>query len=469
MKGGQQTKMRTNISFNAGTLILINKINKEFNLFDSLFGNIKGKTKHFIESIKSFINNRLDKCVSLNQIIPSYPQELFECLGFKESPKERTLYRDLERIGLNHKFVIENYHKLIKKFNLVDKEQFVDFSSAYFEGEKAELGALGYSRDNQPGKKQVTFGVSTGMNGIPSSFTIQKGNVCDKKHFKFMLKIANKVFEKDSMIIFDCGGNTEENKQKIIELGFNYLTLKPRQRSVYKKYVEFYKKSSKEILYANGIKYKCVKIKEEDNKYIFYSKNLYKKLKRNRNRKFKRELEKNDSILSKVKKGKEIERFISREGDIIAKGIIQKTLIDGKNPYITGLEGFFVLESSVDEESYKILKLYKSKDIIEKLIRNMKEGTELRPINHITKEAIIGYLIVVFIANCIIQLSHFLSKSNVDKNLKLLKKSLNCLTVTFVYDKNVFGFSVLSNISQEIREILGDSLKDFREKPPDWI
>jgi len=461
--------MRTNISFNAGTLILINKIDKEFNLFDSIFGNIKGKAKHFIESVKVFINNRLDKCTSLSQIIPAYPQELFECLGFKESPKERTLYRDLERIGLHHKFVIENYQKLIKKFNLIDEEQFMDFSSAYFEGEKAELGALGYSRDNQPGKKQLTFGVSTGMNGIPSSFTIQRGNVCDKKHFKFMLKIAKKVFEKDSMIVFDCGGNSEENKQKIIELGFNYLTLKPRQKSIYKKYVNLYKKSSKEILYANGIKYKCVKIKDENNKYVFYSKNLYKKLKRNRNKKFKRELEKNDPILARVKKGKEIKRFISREGDIIARGIIQKNIAHGKNPYVTGLEGFFVLESSVDEDPYKVLKLYKNKDIIEKLIRNMKEGTELRPINHITKEAVIGYLIVVFITNCIIQLSHFLSKSNVDKNLKLLKKSLNCLTVTFIYDKSTFRFSVLSNISQEIREILGNSLKEFKEKPPDWV
>lgn len=469
MKGGQAQQMRTNTSFNAGTLILMNKIDKEYNLFYSLFGNIKGKTKHLIQSVKAFINNRLDKCVSLNQLIITYPQELFECLGFKESPKERTLYRDLERIGLNYRFVIEEYQKLIKKFNLLDREQFVDFSSAYFEGEKAELGALGYSRDNEPGKKQLTFGVSTGMNGVPSSFTIQKGNVCDKKHFKFMLKIANKVFEKDSMIIFDCGANTEENKRKIIELGFNYLTLKPRQKGIYRKYVEIYKKSSKEILYANSIKYKCVKIKEKDNKYIFYSKELYKRLKRDRNRKFKRELKKNDSILSKVKKGKEIERFISREGDIIAKGTIQKSLIDGKNPYMTRLEGFFVLESSVDEDAYKILKLYKSKDLIEKLIRNMKEGTELRPINHITKEAIIGYLIVVFIANCIVQLSHFLSKSNVGKNLKLLKKNLNCLTVTFIYDKSVFRFSVLSNISSEIREILGDSLKEFREKPPNWV
>ena len=99
----------------------------------------------------------------------------------------------------------------------------------------------------------------------------------------------------------------------------------------------------------------------------------------------------------------------------------------------------------------------------------MKEGTELRPINHITKEAVIGYLLVIFIANCIIQLSHFLNHSNVDKNLKQLKKSLNCLTVTFIYDKSALRFSVLSNISQEIREILGDSLKEFREKPPDWV
>jgi len=127
------------------------------------------------------------------------------------------------------------------------------------------------------------------------------------------------------------------------------------------------------------------------------------------------------------------------------------------------------LESSLDDEPYKILKLYKNKDLAEKLIRNMKEGTELRPINHITKEAIIGYLIIVFLTNCLIQLTHFLNKDNVDKNLKLLKKKLNSLTLTVIYDKSVFKFSVLSNVTAEIKGILGDSLKNFTEKPPDWI
>ncbi len=461
--------MRNNTSFNVGTLILTKKVDKAFNFFDSVLGSLKGKTKHMIESVKAFINNRLDKCVSLSQITENYSQEWFECLGFKEIPKERTLYRDLERIGMKYNFVVEMYQKLLKQNSLLDKEQFIDFSSAYFEGDKAELGALGYSRDNQPGKKQVTFGIETGMNGIPSGLTIQKGNVQDKQHMKFMLKIAGKILDKGSLLIFDCGGNTEDNKEKIIGLEFNYLTLKPRHREIYKKYIGIYKDSQKEVFYANGIKYKCVKIKDENVKYIFHSKNLYNKLLKNRNKKFNRELLKGDKLLSKINKGKPIGEHISRIGNIILKGEIQTSLSKIVNPYITGLEGFFILESSVDEDSYKMLKLYKNKDLVEKLIRNMKEGTELRPINHITKEAIIGYLVIVFLTNCLIQLTHFLNKSNVDKNLKLLRKKINSLTVTFIYDKSALRFSVLSNVSEEIRQILGDSLKEFSEKPPDWI
>ena len=462
--------MRTNISFNAGNLILINKVNSKYNFFDLILRGLIGKTKHLKESVKAFINNRLDKCVSVNQLTEVYPEELFNALGFKETPKQRTLYRDLERIGIRYSLIIERYKQLLKKNDLVSDVQFPDFSSSYFEGDKAELGALGYSRDGKPGKKQLTFGVQVGENKIPTALTIQKGNVCDKKHFKFMLKLSEKVLDEGSLLVFDCGANTKENKKKIRKRRLHYLTLRPRQGDTYRKYISKYRESKKEVLYVNGIKYKCVKIREQDEiKYIFHSKNLYKKLKKNRNRKFKRELEKNDKLLRKVKKGKEISRFLSREGNIITKGEIQKTLGEVRNPFITGLEGFFILESSIDDEPCKILKLYKDRDKVEKLIRDMKEGTELRPINHFSKEAIIGYLVIVFLTNCLISLTHFINGNPNDKNLKLLKKKLNCLTLTVIYDKSVFKFSVLSNILPEIRELLGDSLKAFREKPPDWI
>ncbi|TAN35382.1 MAG: hypothetical protein EPN24_07210 [Candidatus Methanoperedens sp.] len=44
---------------------------------------------------------------------------------------------------------------------------------------------------------------------------------------------------------------------------------------------------------------------------------------------------------------------ISKEGYIILHGSIQKTLAPISNPYINGLEGFFALESSVNDEPEK--------------------------------------------------------------------------------------------------------------------
>ena len=97
----------------------------------------------------------------------------------------------------------------------------------------------------------------------------------------------------------------------------------------------------------------------------------------------------------------------------------------------------------------------------------MKEGTELRPIRHWSTAAIIGYLFIVFLTNCLINLTHFLAKLPVIKNVKLLKKYLNNLTLTVVYPKNRFRFSVLSNISEEIKAILGDFVNKYEDKSLD--
>jgi len=457
--------MRQNISLNVGSLILINKVDGNYNFFDSVLKGLTGKTKHLKQSVKAFIHNRLGKCVSINRLTEIYPEETFEYLGFKEKPKERTIYRDLERIGNKSKFILENYQQLLKRNGLISDKQFIDFSSSYFEGNNSELGELGYSRDNQPGKKQLTFGISTGMNDIPTAMTIQKGNVNDSKHFNFMLNTAKKVLDVNSLLIFDYGGNSKANKHKIVSLGYNYLTRRQKKRELYQKYLKIFEKSKKQRFVINGRAYSCVKVIEgSEVKYIYFCKKLKQDQLRKREKKFIRELEKNDKLLRKIKKGKEIAKYLCREGEIIAKGEIQHTLDKVENPYINGLEGYFILESSVNEDSEKILRLYKDRDKAEKLIRDMKEGTELRPIRHWSKLAIVGYLLIVFLTNCLIKLTHFLSKNSVVKNLKLLKKYLNSLTVTVVYDKSVFKFSVLSNVFPEIRAILGDYIDKYEDK-----
>lgn len=457
--------MKNNVTFSIGNVAVIDKVNEKFKLFDYLFSNLNTKAKNIKQSAKLFVYNRLGSCASINRITEVYPEELFQTLGFDNKPSDRTLYRDLERIGKRFPFLQEKYQIILQKNNLVSDKQFLDFSSTYFEGNKSELGALGYSRDNQPGKEQLNFGISTGINEIPTALTIQKGNVQDKKHFNFMLKAVKAVLEKNSLLIFDCGANTKANKSKIRKLGFHYLTLKAKKRKTYRDYIDIFKRKEKTKIKINELEYLCVKVNGQDEiQYIFYSKELYRDQVKKRNNKFLKELEKNDSKLSKIKRGKILSTYISREGYILTKGSIQKSLDEIKNPFITGLEGYFILESSVDDEPEKILRLYKDKDKAEKLIRNIKEGTELHPMRHWTKNALIGYLFIVFLTNCIISLTQFLANNPVVKNLKLLKKYLNNLTLTVVYPQNRFRFTILSNISKEIKAILGDFIFKYEDK-----
>jgi len=73
------------------------------------------------------------------------------------------LYRTLEITGKCLPILLERYQKVLKEHGLIASEQIFDITSTYFEGEKAELSALGYSRDKRPEKKQVTIGIATGL------------------------------------------------------------------------------------------------------------------------------------------------------------------------------------------------------------------------------------------------------------------------------------------------------------------
>ena len=121
----------------------------------------------------------------------------------------------------------------------------------------------------------------------------------------------------------------------------------------------------------------------------------------------------------------------------------------------------------MDDEPEKILKLYKERDKAEKFIRALKEGIELRPVRHWSKWAIIGIFFISFLANFLINLTHFLNKKSVApivKNVKLLKKFLINLTLTTVYPQDRFKFTVLSNVSPQILSIFGDFVWNFEDK-----
>jgi hypothetical protein len=120
--------MKTNAAVNIGSVALIEKVNDEYRFFPRIFSGVGGKARNLISSAKLFICNRIDECFSINQIKNGCSSELFELLKFKEIPSDRTLYRDLSRIGKNHTFILGNYQQFITEENLVADKQFMDFS-----------------------------------------------------------------------------------------------------------------------------------------------------------------------------------------------------------------------------------------------------------------------------------------------------------------------------------------------------
>jgi len=202
--------MKDNVTYSVGNLAVVEKADGLLGgYFERVFGSIGGRAKDFVPYTKLFAYNRLGDCLATSRML-SYPDDLFRRLGFKAPPTERSLYRMIERVGKSHAIVLEQHQRIIDEHGLVTKEQFADFSSSYFEGKGEALGEYGHSRDGQPGKKQITFGISTGINSIPSALTIQKGNVQDKKHFKFMVRTAGAVLQPGSVLIFDCGAISDE-------------------------------------------------------------------------------------------------------------------------------------------------------------------------------------------------------------------------------------------------------------------
>jgi len=458
--------MTQNVAFGLGNLALVDKADADLGGYiNQVFGKIKGRTKDFVPAVKLLMYNRLGKCMAIDRL-DTCPAELFGMLGFKDTPCTRTLNRAVERVGMYNVFVIEQHQRVLKRHGLISDTQIIDFSSSYFEGEAEALGARGYSRDGKPGKKQIVWGISTGINDIPTALTIQKGNVQDKKHFKSMLKTAGAVLDKNSLLIFDCGGNTQDNKRRVREKGFHFLTLRAKKVGPYKKLIAIFNAMGDRYRFEmNGRDYQCVKLSENDEfQYIYFSEKLETEQLEIKKSKFLRELENNEPLLKRTLKGKPLAEYPSRDGNIIAKGILQKTIDELPNPHVNGLEGYFILQSSVDGDPEEILRLYKNRDKAEKLIRNMKEGTELRPIRHWSDDAIRGYVVLVFLTNFLINLTLLRAKSPIIRNVKLLKKFLSNLTVAFVYPQKGFRFHIIANISDEIRSILGDYIDKYRDK-----
>ena len=101
-----------------------------------------------------------------------------------------------------------------------------DLTSSYLEGRHCELGQLGYSRDGQPGKLQIVFGLLCAADGCPVAVEVFDGNTADPSTLAAQVaKLKERFGLSRVVLVGDRGMITEAGiGQDLIPAGLDWLT-----------------------------------------------------------------------------------------------------------------------------------------------------------------------------------------------------------------------------------------------------
>ena len=101
-----------------------------------------------------------------------------------------------------------------------------DLTSSYLEGRCCELGRFGYSRDGQPGKLQIVFGLLCAADGCPIAVEVFEGNAGDPSTLAAQVEKLKERFGLSRVVLVgDRGMITEARiREDLAPAGLDWLT-----------------------------------------------------------------------------------------------------------------------------------------------------------------------------------------------------------------------------------------------------
>jgi transposase len=428
-----------NISFPIGTALAVKKYSQKLD-FDQILSRYKKRGVELVHLIEALISYRLSEngsiCRASEWINRSDVLKEFSLGAFEE----RTLFRALEVVGGNYEEIILSLQDTIfSQYEFPHTDLNMDWTSFVLWGDKASMGAYGYSRAHRPDKKQVTVGLSqlrAPMN-LPVGLTIQPGNINDQTHFKkTFLQVCSKLRE-ESMVVFDKGGQSKDNLDLVLAHKMKYLSAKKLNTSDDKRIKEYVKTADK--LIEDGIYGEIIEYPSRYD-YFYFSEELQKDQIEAKLRMAERKLVEAQEIHSALIRGKPLpKRFMLNNPLVDVKYTYQTKLSNltekqarklVQDASINGREGFFCLVSSEKLTVKEALKIYRMKDSIEKVFQSLKNDIDIKPLRVWTTKSLCGAILVGFLAQLIISLMRYDFEQLRQVAPKFIKISLMNLTVT---------------------------------------
>jgi len=452
-----------------GTIKTVKKYYDSLDL-DTVFEKYKTKGRDLNSLIQALLSYRLTDNQSLVQgsewtnrpdVLSMFNLEQFE---------QRTLYRVLEIIGKNYEEIIADIQDIIfEHYDFEHTNINMDWTSFILWGNKCSLGKKGYSRNHRPDKKQITVGISELSDpiNIPIGMTIKEGNINDQTHFTDTFNQIRSRLRKNSMVVFDQGGNRKKNLALVENAELKYLTRRQINKSDEQNRIMGFDKSKTELIDEKngvyGIKYKW----PSRNDYFYFSENLQKNQIESKLRKVDRLFEEAESIQNSIDNNRGLPKryrinnplidctysYQTRLSDL-SEGEAKKIL---KKAAITGREGFFCLVSNKQLTLSDALSIYRKKDSIEKIFHSLKNEIDITPLRVWSDHSIYGALIIGFLAQLIISLIRFEYEELKHISPKFIRNSLSNLTVTVEMEGKIGKRYILSNFNPISLYVLGEN------------
>jgi len=443
-----RTKLRTyeinsnkNITFPIGTVVTVQKYSQKLD-FEGIFGKHKKKGRDINALLEALISYRLSENQSISKASDWINRsEVLSEFNLKEF-EARTLFRVLEIIGANREEIMSDVQdRLFAKYNFKHTNINMDWTSFILYGEKCALGKYGYSRDHRPDKKQITVGLSELASpiNIPIGLTIKPGNINDQTHFKATFNQVSSRLRNGSLVVYDKGGNSQENNNLVLTNKMKYLTGKKLNRSDDKRIKSFDKRKAELIYKEDGV-YGLKIVFPSRIDYFFFSEKLKHDQLESSIRRAQRKFEDAKLLQNCLDKNKKLPAKFRINNELVdvtysyqtkLKELGEKEALEyAKKHSITGREGFFCLTSSENLTLEEALHTYRKKDSIEKLINSLKNEVNIKPLRVWSENSIYGAVLIGFLAQLIMSLIKYEHEELKNTSVKFIKISLMNLTVT---------------------------------------
>jgi len=340
-----------------------------------------------------------------------------------EEEQLHTFYRALDYLSeAKEKIEKELYWRLLG-YGVDSSLILYDITSTYFEGEQAQLGQKGHSRDHRPDLQQIVVGLVMSRDGIPIAHHVFEGNRLDKTTVEEVVGDLEERFGiKKAIFVGDRGMITADNIESIKGHEYDYiLGLHKRNRKLVDHLLPEVLKKPDELIQEFGYADLGEKLQKKHDKKVrivaCYNPEVAKKTKatRERNRALFQELVNNSKVtgdLESVKKvNDKLTSFLYRKHITKLYKLAMEKASEGSEVYRVSikeepeaiekeeeLDGryFIQTEVSTDIDTEEIRAWYKSLQKVERAFEVVKHLLDIRPMHVRKATRIRGHIMIIY-------------------------------------------------------------------------